>query len=549
MSLLLKAMKGSERRLIERREKRCQREALTRREDPTIYQVKQKLMKHHDLCYSSMSEEDLAREATQLTDPEYLKQFFSDITDGPTKKTHREESAEIGQNVTDKLTNPGESYRNQRDPGGIHWNPGGIHNGKTDKVGQLTLKLHLRRLDETPSVLTRFGIALFKIPYGVLHASLEIGDSCNTEVTYIVEFNTSSLVQPRRKNRNEDSALEATVHLGGSSLVKMKRTDLTSSTPARNQGSQGGRGQCMMHDLSYVCQVGATLTRDRQHNEILCAGNRVNIIESGSEDDPSLPPVPRPRSKCMRSRMAPVVRRKVTSHHDCNMTEPESCQASHQQDIIKIVATDTQKQETTHIKKLTPTEDRNLIVKHMTSHTAPTPSLQPQEPRNSPNTEHLMEDELAMSKILLINKLVSIIVKYNRYYYYQSITQNCQTFVVDVLQSFGVWEDFKLGDKLDQYVENLTKGRQEVYKSHKSVNDRVKYLVVSGEIHEITYGEARYLRSLYTIYHREEAPNNTTAASQFECSDRECMFKDLEQRLNEIRPVGAMILKSPEHYM
>lgn len=540
-------MKGSERRSTERRGRRSQREALRRREDPTIYQVKQKLKKHPDLSYSSMSEEDITREAMHLTDQESLKQFFSDITHEPfkKKKTHEEMSAEIEKDDTDGFVDISLNSECRH--------PGNIQERQGDQAGQLTLKLHLSRLDETPSALTRFGIAFLKIPYGMLHARLEIGDSCNPEVTYIVEFNSSSLVQPRRKKRIECSALEATAYLGGYKLGALKHTDFTLLTTAHNQGHRGGRGctgRPMMQDFSFACHASATPTRERKRGEVPCEENRVNVGVPGLVvGDSNLMPMLRPRSKCVLSRVAPPATKKPPCR-DFNMTDPTIRTTSNQQDIKSVRTEGTLETEIPH-KVNKPTEGNGITMHALLDNiTAQSPPVQ--ESRNfvSQNIqmrEHPTEYELSLSKMLLINKLVSIIVQYNKHYYYQSITRNSQTFVVDVLQSFGVWESFTFGEKLEQYLENLTKGREEVYKCHKSVNDRVKYLVVSGEINELTYDEARYLRSLYTIYHLEES--STTAANLGVCTDHECLYKDLEKRLNEIRPEGALTLKSPEHYM
>lgn len=549
MSLLLKVMKGSEKRSTERKAKRCQREALRKREDPTLYQVKLKLKKHPDPSYSTMNEEELTREATHLIDPDSLKEFFSDITHEPIKKILKEVTTACEQQDanTDRLL---DSHQTSEHP-----DPAEIQKRRIDKVGQLTLKLHLRHLDETPSVLARLGAALLKIPYGVLHACLEIGDTENPEVTYIVEFNSSNLVQPRRKKRIECSALEATIPFGGLNLRMVKRTAMTLPTPQHSQGSRarkGDSGQSMAHDLSYICQAVVTPPRERRKGKVSCEANG----EADSVTHSGLPSMPRQRSMCLgSSRMTPPARKKVPccSPDNPNRSNPVAPAAACQQDLESVKAIlreSTPKQETTpSVNKTTEAES------HPSLHNAAALSPLLQEFRNSvaqyseTSGEELTEYvQLSLSKMLLIDKLVNIIVQYNKRYYYHSITRNCQTFVVDVLQSFGVWENFKFGDKLEQYLENLNKGRKEVYKSHKSINDRVKYLMVSGEINEISYDEARYLRSLYTIFHLEEASKMTTA-SPVVCSDHECLLTELEKRINEIRPEGAMTLKSPEHYM
>ena len=151
---------------------------------------------------------------------------------------------------------------------------------------------------------------------------------------------------------------------------------------------------------------------------------------------------------------------------------------------------------------------------------------------------------MSLSKVLLVEKLVDLIVKYNKNYYYHSITRNSQTFVVEVLQSFGVWENFNLGRKLKEYANNITKGKKEVYKSHKGLNDRVKYLIVSKEIEETTYDEARYLRSLYTIFHLEEASMSAQSSTTV-CSHSDCHLQDIERHLNTIRPEGTTKIHPP----
>lgn len=526
-------MKRSERISTERKARSCQREALRRREDPTIYQVKQKLKRHPDPSYSSMSEEDLTKEAIHLTDPEFLKEFFSDITTHDSMKEILKEASasyEQGETDTDRLIDSRQNSECQASQ---------QIQKRREKAGQLTLKLHLSHSNETPSILARLGAALVKIPYGVLHAYLEIGDTHNPEVTYIVEFNNASLVQPRRKKSIEPSALEATIPFGGCNLKTVKHTAATSPISQLPQVRTGATGHSIAHDLSYVCQVTYNTRKEIQQGEDpSTTANQGNIRAATSLDDPSLPRQ-RPRSvRVQSSGMTPPARKKTP----CPAPPLVSNQQEH--DSVKTVARESPpKLETVTANKVTSTEEGNGITPHA-------PPLQ--EFQKSANEKTSREDlteylQLSLSKMLLLDKLVSIIVQYNKKHYYHSITRNCQTFVVDVLQSFGVWENFKFGDKLEQYLENLNKGRKEVYKSHKSINDRVKYLVVSGEINDITYDEARYLRSLYTIFHLEEASRMT--ASPVVCTDHECLLKELEKRINEIRPEGAMTLKTPEHYM
>jgi len=533
MSFLLKILQGSERRAIERRTRHYQREAARKREDPVLYQVKQKLKRHPDPRYQSMSEDELNKEAKHLTDPESLKQFFSDITHTPIEKLMQEVSARsshrtTGAGLTQDAVQETASALLEETP-----------RKRIDEVGHLTLKLHLSHSNETPSFLTRLGAALLKIPYGVLHAYLEIGDSRNSEFTYIVEFNDSSLVQPRTKKRNESTALEATIPLGGN--VKI-------SSPVAGRQPHGSnrtqeRTNSTALDLSYACHALVTPPRERrpERREKTYESSDTSVSTDTDSDIP-IAPQQRPRANCIIS-TTPPTRKRSTSE----LSPPSGSNA-----VLR------HRNETTSASTLAPNcggASISALDSQRLSYVNSTPLLL--EFRNSVAeyaqvsgddlTEYV---ELSVSKMLLMDKLVSLIVEYNKRYYYNSITRNCQTFVTDVLQSFGVWENFHFGGKLEEYLENLNKGRQEAYKSHKSVNDRVKYLLVSGEINDTTYDEARYLRSLYTIFHLEEAslapPSNSGPPI---CSDPNCLLAELEKKICEMRPEGALVPKSPEHYV
>lgn len=508
MALLLKFLRGNHNRSAQQRSQRLQREAVRRREDPVIYQVKMKLKNHPDPMHSKMSDDEMTREAIRLTDAEALMEFFSDLTHKPING--------IMEEVASDITSGDGSWEMVRQK-------------HLDRVGQLTLKLHLSHLDETPSRLARLGAALLKIPYGVMHASLEIGDTSNPNISYIVEFNDSSLVQPRKKNKLETSALEATIALGGTKT----RTEIWPQ-PAT-------AAEVKLREKKRHMKTGVQVVDD-----YLRAGYL---------------PI-RPRSVCVSEREKSSWKATTTmgnAGYDTSGPESEVLPTTQGEDTTSSVHV-AQHQERRHL----PLQSRDAV--------AATPSLhnddrthnnlsctenrhrfRPKSTIISSNITPLQTDpgefaQMALSKILLVEKLVKIIVQYNRSYYYHNMTRNCQTFIEEVLQSFGVWENFKLGERLDVYLNNLAKGKPEVYKCHKSVNDRVKYLVVSGEIEETTYDEARYLRSLYTVFHLEEFTANARPITAV-CSEPDCMLKVLEEHLKKKRPEGATLLQPPQNYI
>ena len=537
MSFLLKILQGRERRTTERRTRHYQREAVRKSEDPVLYQVKQKLKRHPDLSYRSMSEDELNDEARHLTDPESLKQFFSDITHAPIEKLLQEVSARSSHRNT---VTAGESAGALQDTASalVEEPP----RKRMDEVGHLTLKLHLSHSNETPSFMSRLGAALLKIPYGVLHAYLEIGDSSNSEFTYIIEFNESSLVQPRRKKRMESTALEATIPLGGK--VKISSPVATRRQPRGNRTQERTNSTAL--DLSYACHALVTPPRERKPERIE-ETNEASCNSTSTDTDSDLPQR-RPRANCITRSpsLSPPTRKRSTSEIPTLSTSNN--QLMNRNEATRAATLTTAASRGAYSSSTSALDSQRL------SYMNNTPLLQEFRHSVAQYTQVSGEDlteyvELSVSKMLLIDKLVSLIVQYNKRYYYHSITRNCQTFVIDVLQSFGVWENFHFGGKMEEYLENLNKGRREAYKSHKSVNDRVKYLLVSGEIKDTTYDEARYLRSLYTIFHLEEASIAPTTSGTPVCSDPNCLLAELEQKISDMRPEGATVPKLPEHYV
>lgn len=488
-------MRGSENRSAQQKTQRVQREALRKREDPVLYQVKMKLKNHQDQEYSGMSDREMTKEAIRLTDHEALKEFFKDLT--------HQSMDSIMEEVATESARSDISYETVRQK-------------HLDRVGQLTLKLHLSHLEETPSHLARLGAALFKIPYGMLRAALEIGDTSNPYISYMVEFNDSSLVQPRKKSILENSALEATIPLGGSRIVdkvSWPQPPSHAEVKLREKISNQRTGIGLVD--SYYCSKYVSIrprsmcvaTKTRRLKKTASASDLTNFA---AEVASSLPPPT--TNQCSRS-----------------YSPPQSLE------VASPSPSDSESANTSSEEFRPKPQARNQPIAMLQQSLASGEDLAPFV-------------QMSLSKILLVEKLVKIIIKYNKCYYYHTVTRNCQTFVTEVLQSFGVWENFTLGERLEVYLANINKGRQEVYKCHKSVNDRVKYLIISGEIEETTYDEVRYLRSLYTIFHAEEFQVSARPITAV-CSEPDCMLHALEDNLKKKRPDGATRLLPPENYI
>ena len=562
MSLLYKILQSKENRSARHKTRRLEQAARRSNEDPGVYQVKHKLKQHPDPKYRNMSEQELAREATLLSQTDSLMEMFSDLTHKPIESIMEEVSLdESNQSALSDVN---------------------VQQKHIERASQLTLKLHLKHLDETPSAMTRLGAALLKVPYGVLHATLEIGDTTNPNISYMLEFNDSHLVQPRKKNKLECTALEATIPLGGASINKLNtwpRAPTSAEIRLREKRATVKTG------VKSIDEYFSTLPRERS----LPIPHRREEMHTRFHSDPTSGATGKPNTfgifslpTLSEQDIASLESSEDSTASSEDATSPDNTN-THQQGPVAGMASDnnippktsntqdseqlmsgcqttlsgtedtTGKEEHSNVKtnkssayKPPPLLIGNPLPPVLTSSLATPSSPVHDSVTTSEDLTHLLH--LSLSKIMLVEKLVQIIIQYNTSYYYHSITRNCQTFIVDVLRSFGVWENFKLGEKLEVYLKNLNKGKKEVYKSHKAVNDRVKYLVQSGEMEETTCDELRYLRSLYTIFHLEEMEAGQVG-EEFVCSERDCMLNVLEAELKKKRPQDTTVLLPPEYYM
>ena len=636
MSLLLKILRRQENLSSQRKTRHIHQEALRKNESPDLYLVKQKLRNHPDTRYSSMSEEELNTEATLLTDPDTLKAFFRDLTHQPIHSILEE----VG---------------HEQQPQGLTQSALSVEQSHVERAGRLTLKLHLSHIDGTPTLLTRMGAALLKIPYGVLHATLEIGDTTNPNTSYMLEFNNSHLIQPRRKGRREATALEATIPLGGVRFRQLEawpRPPTSAQVRLREQRSSIKTGVGVVD--SYYSPQGLPLRprskcirsrygkKPRSHSDPTTSRGELDTSKETSSSKPQ--PVTRTRSGDappvgvgaeMASTWSDGVGGYLDSDPTLHMdtleeerdrselpdaeTTPHATETTSQDiqgrrgackdeeetgrgmqmaencstdpvTVSKPLKSPSKLEKTTRgpeaaaecstdptttqipaslpqTRKLEQTvrgleaavecSTNPISLRHTRATRQVNPLLRGTTAAPTTNSSSSSEDlthliQLSLSKIILVEKLVGIIVRYNTRHYYNSITRNCQTFVVDVLQSFGVWENFRLGQTLDVYLKNLSKGKKEVYKSHKSVNDRVLYLVRSGEMEETTYDEMRYLRSLYAVFHLEEASvleKGGQGGAMAVCGEADCMLAVLEEHLSRKRPENATSLLPPEYYL
>ena len=98
-------------------------------------------------------------------------------------------------------------------------------------------------------------------------------------------------------------------------------------------------------------------------------------------------------------------------------------------------------------------------------------------------SEHIeLTYKVASEKKNLIDALIAVIIKYNKYYYYNLFDRNCQHFVLDALKALEVNIPKELPGGLREYYTALVKGRTpSVPSKFKTHADLDKYVARSKD--------------------------------------------------------------------
>lgn len=146
------------------------------------------------------------------------------------------------------------------------------------------------------------------------------------------------------------------------------------------------------------------------------------------------------------------------------------------------------------------------------------------------NAQIDLQFDLAVSIEEMIENIKKVIVKYNKFRYYNVIACNCQSFVDDVMKAIGVKNvPQNLTGKLKDYFTQLTmeksKGIPSEFPTHESLDDYVK----TQDITRLTQHDKEYLLCLYFQFHLEAMKTDKDAAE--ECKVFGCLMDDVELSL------------------
>ena len=143
---------------------------------------------------------------------------------------------------------------------------------------------------------------------------------------------------------------------------------------------------------------------------------------------------------------------------------------------------------------------------------------------------------VASEKAGLIDRLIDVIVKYNKHYYYNLFDRNCQHFVSDALTALGVDKPIELAGGLKDYYKKIVQGRtpsvQEKFKTHSELDNYVQQLKRGNRVAHIPQHDLEFILALYFRFHLEsksELRDDSTALREWKCEVKGCCFEDIEK--------------------
>lgn len=144
-----------------------------------------------------------------------------------------------------------------------------------------------------------------------------------------------------------------------------------------------------------------------------------------------------------------------------------------------------------------------------------------------------LQFDLAVGVEEMLEKVKKVIVKYNKFYQYNVVLRNCQTFVDSVMEEIGVKNAPKqLTGKLREYFKKLTanksKGVPSDIPTHEALDEYVSTLDLSAS----TQHDKEYLLCLYFQFHVEAMKTDKDPSE--ECRVGGCLMERIERDLENM---------------
>ncbi len=156
--------------------------------------------------------------------------------------------------------------------------------------------------------------------------------------------------------------------------------------------------------------------------------------------------------------------------------------------------------------------------------------------------EIVQEFEATYAKKELIEKLIKVVTKYNKSYFYHPIFRSCQKFAADSMSSLGYPVHPKLENTLGEYYKEVKKGIKQrlTFNSHADLDTYVEHAL---ESRGVALPETEYLMSEYFSFH-VQSMTESKAVVRWRCPVQGCRMSQLEGTFDLRETVAYRMLHS-----
>ena len=136
--------------------------------------------------------------------------------------------------------------------------------------------------------------------------------------------------------------------------------------------------------------------------------------------------------------------------------------------------------------------------------------------------------DAAVERSKVFDDLFELVIRYNKYYYYNMFTRNCQHFVADAMKVLKIEKPHTFTGRLKTYFDKIKKGVTAVeFQSHSQLDAHVQTRISEATQQELEYYMCMYLR-FHAIGRSQSSERDST---KWKCEETECQFDNVQLSL------------------
>ncbi len=139
----------------------------------------------------------------------------------------------------------------------------------------------------------------------------------------------------------------------------------------------------------------------------------------------------------------------------------------------------------------------------------------------------------------LIDALIDVIIRYNKHYYYNLFSRNCQHFVLDALEALEVEVPNELPGGLGEYYKALVEGKTPSVPAKFMTHSELDMYVMhkdKGVLTDMPCHDLEYLLTLYFRFHLErktQLRKDHKVLEEWKCQEENCSMEIIEELIND----------------